>query len=166
MRALAIPEPILEIRLRSGEPADIAALAALENQVFTTDQLTRRGFRRFLASPAAELLVAEHADRFAGYVLVLFRPNSTIARLYSIAVLPQLEGQGIGPALITAAENAARARGSIRLRLEVNEANVRAIARYRKSGYELFGRHLDYYDDHDNALRFEKRLDPVPRRSR
>jgi hypothetical protein len=50
------------------------------------------------------------------------------------------------------------------MRLEVHEHNTRAIARYEKSGYRLFGRHRDYYDDHATALRFEKPLDPAHRR--
>jgi ribosomal protein S18 acetylase RimI-like enzyme len=160
MRALAAPEPTLDTRVRPGELADIAALSALENRVFTTDRLTRRSLRRFLASPAADLLVAEHAGSLAGYVLVLFRANSGIARVYSLAVAPRHEGRGVGSLLIEAAEEAARRRGCIRLRLEVHENNARAIARYRKSGYELFGRHRDYYGDHGDALRFEKRLPP------
>ncbi|MGB6322347.1 MAG: hypothetical protein WBF64_12520, partial [Xanthobacteraceae bacterium] len=44
------------------------------------------------------------------------------------------------------------------MRLEVHDHNTRAIARYEKSGYRLFGRHHDYYDDHADALRFEKPL--------
>ena len=48
------------------------------------------------------------------------------------------------------------------MRLEVHEHNTRAIARYEKSGYRLFGRHRDYYDDHGDALRFEKPLDAAP----
>lgn len=108
----------------------------------------------------AVLLVAEQGGRLAGYALVLFRPNTRIARLYSLAVAPDAAGQGLGPLLLAAAEEAARARNSTRLRLEVRAGNARAISRYRKSGYDLFGRHLDYYDDHGNALRFEKRLAP------
>ncbi len=165
MRALAA-QPAPDLHIRSGEAADIEALLDLENEVFATDRLTRRGFQRFLGSPTAALLVAEQQGRLAGYALVLFRPNSSIARLYSIAVPPLLEGRGVGPALIAAGEEAARKRGSTRLRLEVDETNARAIARYRKSGYELFGRYLDYYDDHGNALRFEKRLGPPQPASR
>lgn len=166
MPAVAARKPTLDIRIRPAGTGDIDALVALENEVFTTDRLTRRGFQRFLGSPPAALLVAEQQGRLAGYALVLFRPNSSIARLYSIAVPPLLEGRGVGPALIAAAEEAARKRGSTRLRLEVDETNARAIARYRKAGYELFGRHLDYYDDHGNALRFEKRLGPPQPASR
>ena len=61
--------------------------------------------------------------------------------------------------LLAAAEEAARRRACNTLRLEVHEQNAAAISQYRKSGYRLFGRHLDYYDDRGDALRFEKRLD-------
>ena len=49
------------------------------------------------------------------------------------------------------------------MRLEVHEHDTRAIARYEKSGYRLFGRHRDYYDDRGDALRFEKPLGAEPR---
>jgi ribosomal protein S18 acetylase RimI-like enzyme len=163
MRASTAPATLSDIHLRPGGTADLAALVDLENRVFATDRLTRRGFRRFLASPTADLIVAEHGGKLAGYALVLFRPDSAIARLYSIAVAPHAAGKGVGPALLAAAEAAASRRHCTHLRLEVHEGNARAIARYRKSGYDLFGRHLDYYDDHGHALRFEKKIAPLPR---
>jgi ribosomal protein S18 acetylase RimI-like enzyme len=49
------------------------------------------------------------------------------------------------------------------MRLEVHEHNTRAIARYEKSGYRLFGRHRDYYDKGGDALRFDKALGRKPR---
>ena len=36
--------------------------------------------------------------------------------------------------------------------------NARAIALYESRGYRHFGRYLDFYEDHADALRFEKRL--------
>jgi ribosomal protein S18 acetylase RimI-like enzyme len=161
MRASPASATASDIRLRPAEAADLDALVDLENRVFDTDRLTRRGFRRFLASGSAELIVATEDDKLAGYALLLFRPNSSIARLYSIAVAPQAAGKGVGPVLLAAAEEAARKRDCTQLRLEVHEGNARAIARYRKSGYDLFGRHLNYYDDHGHALRFEKKIAPI-----
>jgi [ribosomal protein S18]-alanine N-acetyltransferase len=89
---------------------------------------------------------------------VLYRPHSKLARLYSIAVAPHAGGRGIGPRLLAAAEAAAKRHGRRVMRLEVHVGNTRAIARYEKSGYRLFGKHFDYYDDHGDALRFEKPL--------
>ena len=153
-------------KLRRGHIRDLDALLALERAVFTTDILSRRSFRRFLAARSAALLVAEADGKLAGYVLVLYPPRSKHARLYSIAVAPHLGQRGVGPLLLEAAEAAARRRGRTAMRLEVHERNARAIARYEKSGYRLFGSHRHYYDDHGDALRFDKPLGGEPRRRR
>jgi ribosomal protein S18 acetylase RimI-like enzyme len=157
---LAAQHVVPDIRIRAAKPADIEPLAALEARAFRTDRISPRGFRRFIASPAAAMIVAVHGGVLAGYALVLFRANTGIARLYSIAVAPEAGRRGIGAALLAAAEAAAIARGRAVLRLEVHEKNAAAIARYRKSGYGMFGRHFDYYQDRGHALRFEKRLTP------
>ena len=138
--------------------SDLPALVTLELDVFKTDIVSRRSFRHFIASRQASLIIAEERGGLAGYVLVLYPPRSQLARLYSIAVGPHVGGRGLGPRLLAAAEAAARRRGRRAMRLEVHVRNKRAIARYEKSGYRLFGRHRDYYDDHADALRFEKPL--------
>jgi len=148
----------LPARLRRGRAGDLDALLAIEQAVFTTDIMSRRSFRHFLAAPGATTLVAETGGKIAGYVLVLYPPRSKLARLYSIAVARHSARRGIGTLLLAAAELAARQRGRHTMRLEVHEHNRRAIARYKNSGYRLFGRHPAYYDDHGDALRFEKPL--------
>ena len=151
-------------KLRRGRDGDLDALIALEQAVFTTDILSRRSFRHFLTAPGATLLVAEADGRLAGYVLVLYPPRSKRARLYSIAVAPHIAKRGVGPLLLAAGEAAARRHGRRAMRLEVHEHNSRAISRYEKSGYRQFGRHRGYYDDRDDALRFEKPLSTEPHR--
>ncbi len=146
------------VKLRRGRIGDLDALIAIEQAVFDTDILSRRSFRRFVAAPAAALLVAEEGGKLAGYALVLYPPRSKHARLYSIAVAPHIGRRGVGTLLLAAAEAAARRRGRRSMRLEVHEHNTRAIARYEKSGYRLFGRHRDYYDNGGDALRFDKPL--------
>jgi [ribosomal protein S18]-alanine N-acetyltransferase len=157
--------PSPKVRLRRGRLRDLDALIALEQAVFTMDVLSRRSFRRFLAARGASVIVAEETATLAGYVLVLYPPRSKHARLYSIAVAPHIGRRGVGPLLLAAAEAAARRRGRRTMRLEVHEHNGRAIARYEKSGYRLFGRHRHYYDDRGDALRFEKTLMEPRRRS-
>src|SRR5207244_4602599 len=123
------------------------------------DRLSRRSLQRLLNSPSAQVLVAEAADgHLAGTAIVLFRPRSAVARLYSIAVAPHMGGRGVGPMLLAAAEAAAIARDCGTIRLEVHETNHAAISRYRKSGYREFGRHACYYENGGDAMRFEKRM--------
>jgi ribosomal protein S18 acetylase RimI-like enzyme len=152
--------PPADVRVRTATPADLDALVALEHRVFATDRLSRRSLRRFLAAKTAVVLVADAGDGLAGTAIVLFRPRSIVARLYSIAVAPHMGGRGVASMLLAEAEKAALARGRIAMRLEVHHGNHAAIARYRKSGYREFGRHASYYDDGGDAMRFEKRLVP------
>ena len=149
-----------ETSLRPGGLADIDALLALEAKVFTTDRCSRRSFRNFLTSDLAALIVAENGA-LTGYALVLFRPGSAVGRLYSVAVAPEKAGRGIGVRLLAASEEAAIAHGCVSIRLEVDERNKPAIARYEKAGYRSFGRVPDYYDDGGNALRYAKPLQPA-----
>jgi [ribosomal protein S18]-alanine N-acetyltransferase len=146
-----------EIRL--ARASDVDALAALEKSAFDADRISKTSFRRMVASGSATILVATGEGAVEGYCAVLFRAGSRKARLYSIAVRPG--NGGIGRALLAAAENAAAARGSGQMRLEVREDNSRAIALYEKSGYRPFGRKPDYYADGATALRYSKPLAPA-----
>jgi ribosomal protein S18 acetylase RimI-like enzyme len=147
-----------DVHIRRGRSADLDALWDLENRVFETDRMSRRSLRRLLGSPSAAAMVAQTDDGVAGVALVLFRANSAIARLYSLAVAPKHTGRGIASALLAAAEKAARSRKCRLLRLEVHEKNRGAIKVYCKAGYHEFGRHHQYYQDRGHALRFQKEL--------
>jgi ribosomal protein S18 acetylase RimI-like enzyme len=150
------------IRIRAAEPADIDHLVDLEQQIFSTDRLSRKSLRHFLRSPTASVIVAEEGGRLAGVAIVLFRPRSAVARLYSIGVAPHMSGHGVAPRLLGAAEQIARARHCRTIRLEVHASNHPAISRYRKSGYREFGRYPCYYEDGGDALRFEKPIAVAP----
>lgn len=144
--------------LRPARAGDLALLVALEQRLFSGDRLSRRSLAHFLRSPHAALIVAEAGEGLAGYALVLFRPRSRIARLYSIAVAPESGRRGLGGTLLEAAAEAARARGSSRIRLEVNERNAGAAALYHRHGYKGIGQRPGYYHDGSAALRMEKML--------
>src|SRR5262245_60342238 len=102
--------------VRCGCVEDLDDLCVLEQQVFAHDRMSRRSLRNFLVAASAAVVVAEHDGIIAGCAVVLFRPNSVIARLYSIAVAPRSAGRGLGPALLIAAEEAALAKRRCTLR--------------------------------------------------
>jgi ribosomal protein S18 acetylase RimI-like enzyme len=144
--------------IRPACASDVDALLAVENAVFPTDRLQRQSFKRLIDRPSAVVLVAQAGDQLAGYCIVLFRAGTPVARLYSIATVPGMAGQGVGRALIEAAEKAAIAKGKHSLRLEVREDNTRAVSIYRRGGFQLIGAKSDYYQDGMTALRMEKLL--------
>ena len=146
--------------IRKAVLQDIDALVALESRSFDTDRLSRRSFRHLLTKAHAVTLVAEEEGGIAGYVTVLFNAGTSLSRLYSIAVDAACKGKGIGQALVTAAEQAALEEECVVMRLEVRRDNSASLAMFRKLGYREFGSYKDYYEDHMEALRFEKELVP------
>ncbi len=146
------------ISIRPAALKDIGALVGLENRSFEADRISRRSFRALIERPTAAAIVAEADGKLAGYAMVLFRDGTAVARLYSIAVDPLAAPKGTGAVLLNAAETEAFAHDRITMRLEVREDNARAIRLYEGAGYRRIGKYHDYYADHADALRYEKRL--------
>lgn len=137
---------------------DLPALLALEMQCFTTDRLTSRSFQWMITRAHAQLLVAELDGRLLGYALVLFHRGTSLARLYSIAIAGEARGSGLGKQLLQRIEACAVEHDCAYLRLEVRIDNPTAIALYERNGYRRFALIHDYYEDHADALRLEKRI--------
>lgn len=139
---------------------DVKALVDIENKCFETDRLSRRNFRYIITEGNAETIVFEKDERVCGYSMVLFNSGTSLARLYSIAVDPGFQGHGIGAKLLKASEDVALENDCITMRLEIRKDNPTAQKLYINAGYKEFGVYMDYYDDHMDALRYEKRLGP------
>ena len=146
------------VALRAAALTDANALEALEMRAFTHERIARRSFVRFLTSPNASLIVAQGNDAICGYALVLFRARSQRARLYSIAIDAEHARRRIGACLLSAAEDAACARGSKAIGLEVSDGNAAARNLYEMFGYRLIEPLSAYYQDGSDAWRFQKLL--------
>lgn len=144
--------------IRQATLQDLDSLVEIENASFDVDRLSRRSFRYLLTKANAATLVYEDKGVVLGYVTILFHDGTSLARVYSFA--SRLQGKGVGSALLKAVEMVALERDCISLRLEVRMDNESAIKLYEKLGYKRFGIKPDYYEDHMQALRYEKRLAP------
>ncbi|BBP42543.1 ribosomal protein S18-alanine N-acetyltransferase [Thiosulfativibrio zosterae] len=145
-------------QLRKAEPDDLKALLVLENSCFSGDKLSRRSFQNFLKPGSHDIWVLSQAEILVGYALVLYRSGTNLARLYSIAVHPDFQGQGFSRQLLRTAEQAVVERQCVYLRLEVKVSNQAALSLYEKSGYKKLSRIVEYYEDGQDAFRMEKRL--------
>ncbi|HWH87666.1 MAG TPA: GNAT family N-acetyltransferase/peptidase C39 family protein [Pseudomonas sp.] len=137
---------------------DIDGLVALEQDCFTSDRLNQRNFSWMLSRANASVIVATTDATLVGYALVLFHRGTSLGRLYSIAVSPAWRGQNLGQRLLDEAQACALARNCAWLRLEVRADNPAAIRLYEANGYQRFATVEDYYEDHAEALRYEKRI--------
>lgn len=144
--------------IRPAANADLPALLKLENASFDSDRMSRRSFRYFLQQGQNCFLVAEWERNIVGYILVLLHRGTHLARIYSIAVDRSQQGRGIAHRLIEQAEKVCADQGRVSMRLEVRKDNARAIRLYGLLGYHPFGEYKDYYEDHTDALRLQKRI--------
>ena len=61
-----------------------------------------------------------------------------LMNIHDIAVLPSHRGQGVGQALLAAAEQHAQSRGCCKLTLEVLTGNAQALKSYLSFGFEPY----------------------------
>ena len=97
-----------------------------------------------LADPACRIRMAEDDGRTAGYVklmpmgLPVDHPAGSL-EIKQLYILTPWQGAGVAAALMDWAVGAARESGSPALFLSVWEKGARAIAFYRKHGFEIAG---------------------------
>lgn len=145
-------------RIRRARAGDLDALVALEEAVFDYDRMSRRQYRHHLASTKALVMVASDGRILLGCGLVFLRRGSRLARLYSLASAPAARGRGVGARLLTALLRAARANGCTRMRLEVRTDNAAAIGLYERRGFRRIAHLRHYYDNGEDAFRYEANL--------
>lgn len=95
----------------------------------------RRDFEQALAGPASTILVARDADAIAGSVMVGFDGHR--GWVYYLAVSPDRQGEGLGRALMAAAEDWLRTRDAPKIQLMVRGDNETARGFYEAIGYEV-----------------------------
>lgn len=87
-----------------------------------------------------EMLIGAFEDDKMLGCCMLIRETAQTVRLRQMAVLNNLQGKGIGRALMQFAENLARDRGYRRITMH---ARTTAIGFYEKLGYEVHGDQFD-----------------------
>jgi ribosomal protein S18 acetylase RimI-like enzyme len=94
-------------------------------------------------SPPGAHLVAELDGRLAGYIrlnpVTPLRENTHVLGIVGLAVAPGDRRRGVASALLAAAEQHARARGSRKLSLRVLGTNETAMRLYERHGFVLEG---------------------------
>lgn len=147
--------------IRTAKRSDLDALVGIEGRCFDGDKLSRRSFAHFIKAEHSQLIVAQFSEadeRLAGYILMLFRRGTNLARIYSVAVDPDARRRGVSRQLMQAAELAADEQGVNFMRLEVSNTNTTAQALYRSLGYHSISALKAYYEDGSDGVRMEKRI--------
>ena len=90
-----------------------------------------------------EVWIAEHDGQTVG--MMVLEAAETHLTIFSLAVLPAWQGQGVGKWLIQSAEAKAGERGLPTLRLYTSDRMTRNIAIYLQAGFHETGRRPNPY---------------------
>ena len=159
-----LPELPVGIEVRLASIEDLETLLGIENRCFTSDKLSRRSFKNFIKAGSHELWVLVLNGKMLGYSLLLYRAGTSLARLYSLVLVPEARGQGYAQLFLRYTEQQAANRHCVYLRLEVNQQNSAAIKLYQSLGYKMIGELPGYYEDGGDALKMEKRIFALAKR--
>ncbi len=108
-----------------------------------------------------QTLVADKNGRLAGYICFGQTPLTRSAwDIYWMAVSRDCRGQGIGGAMLRAAEEHIQKQGGSLILIETSSKPDYLPTRrfYRKNGYKQAAVIRDYYAPGDNRVTFEKRI--------
>ena len=139
-------------------PADVDEVHALECSVFP-HPWSRTNFTDSLTSGYDAWTVRDADGALAGYYLLMYAVDE--AHLLDVAVAAGRQGKGLGRHLLDRIGARAREQGMLSILLEVRPSNERALAVYRRYGYQEIGRRKGYYPAHEGkredaiVMRFE-----------
>lgn len=137
------------MRIRAARPGDVAAVVTLVESAYrgessragwTTEADLLDGQRTDadeVRALLAHVLVAEDDGGIVGCCTLV--PKDAHAYFGMFAVRPGLQGGGVGSALLTDAENRAKALGMARVEMTVLSLRTELIAFYERRGYQLVG---------------------------
>lgn len=149
--------PRASFRLLPAGLRDVSAIRDLEQLSFPLDAWPLIEMIGVLSLPNVLRWKAVEGERdeLVGFIAVDVRRRQNIAWIATIAVHPERRGQGIGDALMAAAESGV---DMPRMRLSTRMSNEAAIALYEKRGYSRVDVWPRYYAGGEDALVMEKWL--------
>jgi GNAT superfamily N-acetyltransferase len=104
------------------------------------------------------VLAAVQESRPVGYLSAMENLASAMVWVTDLVVAPEQRRQGVGSALLNAAQEWALERGARRLVIEMQSKNQACIRMAQKYGYEFCGYNDQYYPTQDVALFFGRGL--------
>ena len=150
------------IRLRSGEPGDLAALHKLDHACFAQGvAYSKAELQYFLTHPSCSCWIAEQpGGQLAGFVIIerAHLNGLPAGHIVTLDVDPTARRHGLGTLLMQTAEEQMKQEGAAWMSLEVAENNLAARHFYRNLGFITRGKIAKYYGGTIDAEVMEKAI--------
>ncbi|HBL74492.1 MAG: glutathione synthase [Bacteroidetes bacterium GWF2_42_66] len=146
----------MSVNIRSSRISDLPFLEKTEQVCFPDFQRSsRRSLRLSLTSPTQQVWIAEIQTEgktipVGSMVLILYQHT---LRLFSLAVLPEFQGQGIGGKLVAHCIEQAQVKGFERISLEARMADCKLVDWYGQQGFIAEEELTDYYTAGEHGIR-------------
>lgn len=140
----------LSLKISPMVHSHIDGVALIEKECFSTPW-TKDGIESELSNENARFFVAEYMGETAGYLgMHIVLDECYIA---NVAVREKFRRKGIADKLLSVGEEKAKEENCAFISLEVRVSNEKAIALYKKRGYNEVGIRKNFYSDPtENAL--------------
>ncbi|MFZ3216649.1 MAG: N-acetyltransferase [Candidatus Acidiferrales bacterium] len=149
----------MNITLRNFRPEDFEALYEIDQACYEEEiAYSRRELRAYLRFSGSDCVVAEAADRVAGFCISARRDAS--GYIVTIDVLPEFRRHRVGSLLLEEIERRLAESGVSEVGLETATENDSAVAFWKKHGYRNRGIKKDYYPGGRHAFAMTKTLQP------
>ncbi len=152
----------MKVTIRKSNTSDLDFLEELEKKCFPQfQQNTRRAIRYSISSPFQNLLIAEITEnkeiKRIGSVTLFLHPKTL--RLFSIAILPEYQGQGFGKYFLDHVLQIARAGKFERVSLEVRKSDKKLMKFYENAGFQSTEELPAYYSKTEDGIRMVLQMD-------
>ncbi len=152
----------MKTTIRKSILSDLDFLEKLETTCFPKyQQSNRRAIRYSISSPFQKVLIAEsgvgNEKKPVGSAIIYLYAKTL--RIFSIAVLPEMQGQGVGKQLLEYAVNIAKSGKIGRITLEVHKSDAEVVRFYEKAGFKFIEELPDYYTAGENGIRMALQID-------
>jgi glutathione synthase/RimK-type ligase-like ATP-grasp enzyme/RimJ/RimL family protein N-acetyltransferase len=146
----------MNISIRNSDINDLNTLEKIEKLSFSPfQQSSKRSLHLSLISPFQKVWIVEYkyGRKIQPAGSLILHLHKKALRIFSIGVLPDFQGKGVGIRLLNHACNYALAKGYSIITLEASAKNAKLIAWYEKAGFQKGEIIKDYYCKGENAVR-------------
>lgn len=134
----------MNFQVRKMRLGDIESVKEIEKET-ALESWSVEDLRAELSRDDSIQVTCETEYKVVGFVIMRLIITTEEAEILNIAVRRELEGRGIGTAMLEKLFSELRRRNFKSVWLEVRESNARALNFYRRLGFQIAGRRKNFY---------------------